>query len=206
MDDVDGIPHDLTVCCLSRGGGEDAQQADDSCSSVVRVVFFMMDTGALTEDAWDDNSLNVLRAGLVGISREIGDVEAQGCVVAQNSIEVCTSLTDPSSGLSMRHYLLPKNAQARTEPWTWVPSVITVLLLIVPPALRSVSPNTAKKTIGAITLLNAKKYWTYCGVSYVSYGIIRWETIVEHLPWCMGCTEKEAAAKSRAKIQSCQQW
>jgi len=39
-----------------------------------------------------------------------------------------------------------------------VPLVITVLLLIVPPALCNVSPKTARKMIGAITLLKAKKY------------------------------------------------
>ena len=37
---------------------------------------------------------------------------------------------------------------------------MTVLLLIVPPALCKVEPKTAKKMIGAITLLKAKKYWT----------------------------------------------
>jgi predicted MFS family arabinose efflux permease len=41
-----------------------------------------------------------------------------------------------------------------------VPWVMTVLWLMVPPALRNVSPKTAKKMIGAITLLKAKKYWT----------------------------------------------
>jgi hypothetical protein len=38
--------------------------------------------------------------------------------------------------------------------------VITVLVLIVPPALRNVSPKIAKKMIGAIILLKPKKYWT----------------------------------------------
>lgn len=56
------------------------------------------------------------------------------------------------------YYLLPKKAQASTEPPTVGPDVITVLWLSVPPALRSVSPKTAKKMIGAITLLKAKKY------------------------------------------------
>jgi hypothetical protein len=124
------------------------------------MLYFMIDTAVLTEDTWDDDSLNVLRTRLVGIPRKIGDVEAQGCVVAQNSIEICAPLVEANDDHDTGYYLLPKNAQARTEPWTVVPSVITVLLLIVPPALRSVSPNTAKKTIGAMTLLNAKKYWT----------------------------------------------
>ncbi len=37
---------------------------------------------------------------------------------------------------------------------------MTVLLLMVPPALRSVSPKIAKKMIGAIILFMPKKYWT----------------------------------------------
>lgn len=55
-------------------------------------------------------------------------------------------------------YVLWKKAQARTEPVTVGPWVMTVLLLMVPPALCKVSPKTARKTIGAITLLKAKKY------------------------------------------------
>ena len=39
--------------------------------------------------------------------------------------------------------------------------VMTTLLLMVPPALRRVSPKMAKKTIGAMTDLKAKKYWTW---------------------------------------------
>jgi hypothetical protein len=37
---------------------------------------------------------------------------------------------------------------------------MTVLLLMVPPALRRVSPKTAKKMMGAMMDLKAKKYWT----------------------------------------------
>ena len=37
---------------------------------------------------------------------------------------------------------------------------MTVLLLMVPPALCKVEPKIAKKMIGAIKLLKAKKYWT----------------------------------------------
>jgi hypothetical protein len=37
---------------------------------------------------------------------------------------------------------------------------MTVLWLMVPPALCKVLPKTAKKMMGAIILLNAKKYWT----------------------------------------------
>jgi hypothetical protein len=61
---------------------------------------------------------------------------------------------------SIEHDLLAKKAQARAEPLTVVPWVMTVLWLMVPPALCNVSPKTAKKMIGAIILLKAKKYWT----------------------------------------------
>lgn len=57
-------------------------------------------------------------------------------------------------------YVLEKNAHARTEPLMVGPWLMTVLLLIVPPALWSVCPNTAKKMMGAMMDLNAKKYWT----------------------------------------------
>lgn len=43
----------------------------------------------LTEDDRNDEGLNVLCAGLVGVSRKVGDVQAQGGVVAQNSVEIC---------------------------------------------------------------------------------------------------------------------
>ncbi len=43
----------------------------------------------LTKDDRNDEGLNVLRARLVGVSRKVGDVQAQGGVVAQNSIEIC---------------------------------------------------------------------------------------------------------------------
>ena len=62
--------------------------------------------------------------------------------------------------MGTEHHLLAKKAQVRTDPLTVLPWVMTVLLLMVPPALRSVSPKTARKMIGAITLLKAKKNWT----------------------------------------------
>lgn len=65
----------------------------------------------------------------------------------------------------MTEHVLLKNAQARTEPCAVLPCEMTVLLLMVPPALRSVSPNTAKNTMGATILLKPKKYWTLMGVS-----------------------------------------
>lgn len=58
-----------------------------------------------------------------------------------------------------RYDLLAKKAQVRAEPNILLLSVMTVLWLMVPPALRKVSPKMARKQIGAITLLKAKKYW-----------------------------------------------
>lgn len=56
--------------------------------------------------------------------------------------------------------LLPKKAQARAAPCTVVPWVITVLLLMVPPALCKVEPKTARKMMGAMIDLKPKKYCT----------------------------------------------
>jgi hypothetical protein len=47
--------------------------------------------GKLTEDDWDDNSLDVLCARLVGISRKVGNVQTQGSVVTQDSVEIYIS-------------------------------------------------------------------------------------------------------------------
>ncbi len=44
--------------------------------------------GKLTKDDGDDDGLDVLCAGFVGISRKVGDVQAQGGVVAQDSVEI----------------------------------------------------------------------------------------------------------------------
>lgn len=70
VDDVDGIPHDLAIRRLRGGGREDTEQAHDG------------------EDAGDDDGLDILRAGLVGVAGEIGNVEAEGGVVAQYAVEV----------------------------------------------------------------------------------------------------------------------
>ena len=45
--------------------------------------------GELTKDDGDDDSLDVLCAGFVGVSREVGDIQAQGGVVAQDSVKIC---------------------------------------------------------------------------------------------------------------------
>ncbi len=45
--------------------------------------------GELTEDDRDDDGLDVLCAGFVCVSRKVGDVQAQGGVVAQDSVEIC---------------------------------------------------------------------------------------------------------------------
>ena len=49
----------------------------------------------------------------------------------------------------------------RAEECKVVGLLMTSLLLIVPPALCNVDPKIAKKQIGAITDLKAKKYWTW---------------------------------------------
>jgi hypothetical protein len=119
--------------------------------------------GELTKDDGDDEGLDVLCARFVCVSRKIGDVQAQGGVVAQDSVEICkrdSSQREARDDVNTGHYSLPKKAHARAEPLTVVPWVMTVLLLMVPPALCNVLPKTAKKMIGAIILLKAKKYWT----------------------------------------------
>ncbi len=47
----------------------------------------------LTEDDRDDDGLDVLRAGFVGIPRKIGDVQAQSGVVAEDPVEICSRRT-----------------------------------------------------------------------------------------------------------------
>jgi hypothetical protein len=44
--------------------------------------------GKLTEDDRNDKGLDVLCAGFVGVSRKIGNVQAQGSVIAQDSVEI----------------------------------------------------------------------------------------------------------------------
>ena len=44
--------------------------------------------GELTKNDRDDDGLDVLCAGLVGVSRKVGNVQAQGGVVAQDSVEI----------------------------------------------------------------------------------------------------------------------
>ena len=48
-----------------------------------------MCSGKLTKDDRDDDGLDVLCAGFVGVSRKIGDVQAQRGVVAQDTVEIC---------------------------------------------------------------------------------------------------------------------
>ena len=40
------------------------------------------------EDDWNYDGLHILRTGLVGVSREICNVQTQGGVITQHSIEV----------------------------------------------------------------------------------------------------------------------
>ncbi len=62
--------------------------------------------------------------------------------------------------IGAQHHLLAKKAQVRAEPPRVVGWLMTALLLMVPPALCNVEPKMARKQIGAMTLLKAKKYWT----------------------------------------------
>ena len=50
--------------------------------------------GKLTTDEGDYDGLDILCAGFVGVSRKVGDVQAQGGVVAQDSIEICKRDSD----------------------------------------------------------------------------------------------------------------
>jgi hypothetical protein len=43
----------------------------------------------LTKDDRNDEGLDILCAGFVGVSRKVGDVQAQGGVVAQDAVEIC---------------------------------------------------------------------------------------------------------------------
>ena len=44
----------------------------------------------LTENNGYYDDLDVLGAGLIGVSREVGNVQAQRGIVAQDSVQVCT--------------------------------------------------------------------------------------------------------------------
>lgn len=50
--------------------------------------------GQLTKDEGDDDGLDVLCARFVGVSRKVGDVQAQGGVVAQDTVEICKRDSD----------------------------------------------------------------------------------------------------------------
>jgi hypothetical protein len=80
---------------------------------------------------------------------------------------------------------------------------MTVLLLMVPPALCSVSPKTAKKMIGAITDLKAKKYWTL--VVLVRFTNVK-ETDGDIIPWCKEYIGREAEAGSKAQSHTFLPW
>jgi hypothetical protein len=44
--------------------------------------------GELTEDDGNNEGLDILSAGFVGVPREIGNVQAQGCIITQDSVEI----------------------------------------------------------------------------------------------------------------------
>ena len=45
--------------------------------------------GILTKDDGNEDGLDVLCAGFVGVSRKVGNVQAQSSVVAQDTVEIC---------------------------------------------------------------------------------------------------------------------
>ncbi len=51
-------------------------------------------SGELTKNDGDNDGLNVLCAGFIGVSRKIGDIQAQGGIVTQYSIEICKRVSD----------------------------------------------------------------------------------------------------------------
>ena len=87
-----------------------------------------------------------------------------------------TVISEASGAAGREHYILAKKAQTSAEPCKVVgcemtvlqvrqkyqqaisPQPITYLWLMVPPAFDSVEPKMAKKTMGAMKLLKAKKY------------------------------------------------
>ena len=56
---------------------------------MIRKIDVRMCGGKLTKDDGNDDGLDVLCAGFVGVSRKVGDVQAQGGVVTQDSVEIC---------------------------------------------------------------------------------------------------------------------
>ena len=72
LDDGDGVPEDFVgcsvVCCLRCCSCKDAEETDDGCREMIRRMRARSYWGELTEDDGDDDGLNVLCAGLVGVS------------------------------------------------------------------------------------------------------------------------------------------
>jgi hypothetical protein len=58
-------------------------------SQMISKINLRLRRGEPTEDDRDDEGLDVLGARLVGVSREIGNVQTQSGVISQDSIEVC---------------------------------------------------------------------------------------------------------------------
>ena len=74
--------------------------------------------------------MDVLCAGFLGVSCKVGNVQAQGGVVAQDSVEICktdSGQKEARDDVGAEHRLLAKKAQARAEPFKVVPLVMTVL-------------------------------------------------------------------------------
>jgi hypothetical protein len=111
-------------------------------------------------------------------------------------------LNEEKEEAGAEHHLLPKNAHARADPLRVLLWVMTVLVLTVPPALRSVSPKMAKKMIGAMMLLMPKKY---CTLLVLARCMNRERGSVVIL-WYRVCIGREAEAESKAQSHTFLPW
>lgn len=69
-DDLDWVPLDVTISWFGSGSCEDTEKTDDG------------------EDDRDDDRLDVLRTGLLRVSREIGDIETESRVVTKDRVQI----------------------------------------------------------------------------------------------------------------------
>ena len=89
VDDVDWIPEDLPYTGSEAAAVKIPRQANNSCGSVRSVNQSRLCARILTENEGDDNDLYVYCAGLIGVSRKVGNVQTQGGIVAHNSVQIC---------------------------------------------------------------------------------------------------------------------
>jgi hypothetical protein len=77
----------------------------------------------LTKDDRNDEGLDICCTGLVGISRKVGDVQAQGGIVTQHSVEICkVTLVRGKRRMIQVHSMTycretPKLGSNRSEGW-----------------------------------------------------------------------------------------